>query len=114
MTMLDQPAAFRDLVRRRRSCRQFLQQPLGAAEIGTVLQDAQHTPSNCNTQHWQVHIVSGATRASLTQVLLGCAGQAQFSSDFSWDEKAFPGRACHAARAGRYKLRSARLTFIFT
>lgn len=55
-----------------------------------MLQDAQRAPSNCNTQPWQVHIVSGETRASLTQVLIAQAEAGQFSPDFTWDETAFP------------------------
>jgi nitroreductase len=89
--MIEQPQSFHDLVRKRQSCRQFLAKPLGAARIDAVLQDAQRAPSNCNTQPWQVHIVSGATLASLTQVLVAHAETARFSPDFTWDETAFPG-----------------------
>jgi nitroreductase len=88
--MMEKPQSFHDLVRQRQSCRQFLAKPLGAAQIDAVLQDAQRAPSNCNTQPWHVHIVSGATRASLTQVLIAHAENARFSPDFTWDETAFP------------------------
>jgi len=88
--MMKQPQSFHDLVRRRQSCRQFLTDPLGAAQIESVLQDAQRAPSNCNTQPWKVHIVSGTTRASLTKVLIEHAENAHFSPDFTWDELAFP------------------------
>jgi nitroreductase len=64
--------------------------PLRPDQIDAVLQDAQRAPSNCNTQPWQVHIVSGATRSSLTQVLIEHAERADFSPDFTWDEGAFP------------------------
>jgi hypothetical protein len=46
-----------------------------------VLQNAQRAPSNCNTQPRQVHIVSGAMRASLTNVLIAHADSARFSPD---------------------------------
>jgi nitroreductase len=88
--MMERLQSFHDLVRSRRSCRQFLAEPLTAVQIDAVLQDAQRAPSNCNTQPWQVHIVSGATRASLTKVLMAHAESARFSPDFSWDESAFP------------------------
>jgi nitroreductase len=88
--MMEQTQSFHDLVRRRQSCRQFLAKPLTAAQIDAVLQDAQRAPSNCNTQPWHVHIVSGAMRASLTKVLISHAESARFSPDFSWDEAAFP------------------------
>jgi nitroreductase len=84
------PESFHDLVRQRQSCRQFLPAPLGAEQVDAVLQDAQRAPSNCNTQPWQVHIVSGETRASLTQVLIAYADNGHFSPDFTWDETAFP------------------------
>ena len=88
--MMEQPPSFHDLVRQRQSCRQYLPKPLCAEQIDAVLQDAQRTPSNCNTQPWQVHIVSGATRASLTPVLIAHAENARFSPDFTWDETALP------------------------
>ena len=87
---MEQPASFHDLVRQRQSCRQFLPTPLGAEQIDAVLRDAQRAPSNCNTQPWQAHMVSGATRASLTKVLIAHADNARFSPDFTWDEMAFP------------------------
>jgi len=82
--------SFQDVVRERQSCRQFLSEPLDANQINAVLQDAQRAPSNCNTQPWQVHIVSGETRASLSRMLIEQATRGQFSPDFSWDEAAFP------------------------
>jgi nitroreductase len=88
--MMERSQSFHDLVLRRQSCRQFLAEPLTAAQIDAVLQDAQHAPSNCNTQPWQVHIVSGAMRGSLTNVLIVHAESGRFSPDFSWDEAAFP------------------------
>jgi nitroreductase len=88
--MIKNPQSFHDLVRQRQSVRQFLDKPLDATQIDTVLQDAQRAPSNCNTQPWKVHIVSGAVRSSLTQVLIAHADGARYSPDFSWDETAFP------------------------
>jgi nitroreductase len=51
---------FRDVIRDRHSVRSFLPEPVPDAVIRAVLEDAQLAPSNCNTQPWQVHIVSGA------------------------------------------------------
>lgn len=96
---MDQSQSFHDLVRRRQSVRQFLAQPLEAAQIMAVLEDAQRAPSNCNTQPWHVHVVSGATRTSLTQVLIDEAEKASYSPDFSWDETAFSGRLDERRRA---------------
>jgi nitroreductase len=88
--MMKELPSFHDLLRQRQSCRQFLPTPLGADQIDAVLQDAQRAPSNCNTQPWQVHIVSGGMRAELTRLLIAQAESGHFSPDFSWDETAFP------------------------
>jgi nitroreductase len=49
-----------NLLTARHSCRAFLQTPLPRTTIEKLLSIAQRTPSWCNTQPWQVHIVSGA------------------------------------------------------
>lgn len=41
--------SFHELVRRRKSCRQFLPEPVAPDLIRQVLDDAQQAPSNCNT-----------------------------------------------------------------
>jgi nitroreductase len=88
---MEDKTSFHDLVRLRRSVRKFLPTPLTTDQIEAVLQDAQRSPSNCNTQPWIVHIVSGASKAALTKALLEHAMDNSFSPDFSWDETAFPG-----------------------
>lgn len=90
-------AAFSTLVRRRRATRQFLPTPLTPAQLQAVLADAQHAPSNCNTQPWQVHIVSGAQRAALSAALQQAAIQGDAAPDFSFDMAAFHG--VHAQRS---------------
>lgn len=84
--------SFHDTVRARQSCRSFSPTPVDPAQIREVLEDARWTPSNCNTQPWQVHIVSGAKRAALSQALLGAASTGKLSLDFSFDDKLFDGR----------------------
>lgn len=125
---MKQPESFQHLVRQRYACRQFLPELLSVEQIEAVLEDAQRAPSNCNTQPWQVHLVSGATRASLTQVLLVHAENAHFSPDFTWNETAFPqpldarrraqGKAYYKAlgiaredRAGRHEAMQRNLVF---
>src|SRR5688572_24859143 len=51
--------SFEETVRERRSFRSFLPTPVPGEQILQVLQDAQCSPSNCNTQPWNTHIVSG-------------------------------------------------------
>lgn len=51
----------------RRSCRGYLPEPVPRETITQVLQAAQHSASWCNTQPWQVHIVSGEARDTLSK-----------------------------------------------
>lgn len=86
------PLSFFDVVRARHSCRGFLPQPVPDAVIEEVLKDAQCAPSNCNTQPWATHIVSGAKVQELSQALLKAAGEGRYSPDFSFDQAVFSGR----------------------
>ncbi len=76
---------FRDVVRERHSVRSFLPTPVADALIRAVVEDAQHAPSNCNTQPWQVHIVSGAKRDALSRAILAADEAGQLTPDFSFD-----------------------------
>lgn len=82
---------FRDTVRERHSVRHFLPQPVPDAILRAVLEDAQRAPSNCNTQPWQTHIVSGAKRDALSQAILAADDAGQLTPDFSFDTADFPG-----------------------
>lgn len=82
---------FEELVRRRRATRQFLKTPLSAEQIDVVLGDAQWSPSNCNTQPWHVHVVSGETRDRLSAALLRDEEEGLHSLDFSFDTGAYEG-----------------------
>ncbi|MEN5364446.1 nitroreductase [Brevundimonas intermedia] len=84
--------SFADTVRARRSFRAFHSTPVADDLIAEALQDAQYAPSNCNTQPWQVHVVSGATRDALSLALHAANREGRPSPDFSWDEGAFTGR----------------------
>ncbi len=61
--------AFDETVRQRSSVRAFLPTPLSDEQIRAVLQDAQYSPSNCNTQPWHVHVVSGETKTRLGKLM---------------------------------------------
>ncbi|MER7997459.1 nitroreductase [Streptomyces sp. NPDC095613] len=76
---------FTDLARSRRSVRKFLPAPLPPSDIRDVLEDAQTAPSNCNTQPWTVHIVSGAKQDALSKELLRADEEGRFSYDFTFD-----------------------------
>ena len=88
--------SFAEAVRARHSVRAFRPDPLPDAVIRAVLEDAQQSPSNCNTQPWIVHVVSGAKRDALSQALLAAAGAGRFTPDYSFDMDAYFG--CFAQR----------------
>ncbi|TFF51177.1 nitroreductase [Pseudomonas putida] len=81
---------FSHVVRHRRSMREFLPQPLPAQLIQTVLEDAQQAPSNCNTQPWQVHIVSGEKREALSAALMAADDAGLFTPDYYFDMAEYP------------------------
>jgi nitroreductase len=56
-----------------------------------VLEDAQRSPSNCNTQPWEVHIVSGAKRDALSRALLAADEGGRVTPDFSFSTSDFHG-----------------------
>lgn len=82
---------FHDVVRNRHSVRSFLPDPVPDDVIRAVAEDAQHAPSNCNTQPWQVHIASGATRDALSNAILAADDAGQFTPDFSFSTDDFHG-----------------------
>lgn len=81
---------FSHVVRHRRSMREFLPQPLPAQLIQTVLEDAQQAPSNCNTQPWLVHIVSGEKREALSAALMAADDAGLFTPDYYFDMAEYP------------------------
>ncbi|RDI19293.1 nitroreductase [Lentzea flaviverrucosa] len=91
-------SSFADVVRSRHSVRRFLPYPLSPSVIRGVLQDAQAAPSNCNTQPWTVHVVSGAARDALSTELLKADKEERFSFDFTFDYADF-GQGAYLDRA---------------
>lgn len=92
MNSADASLSFRETVRKRRSYRGFLPTPVNDAVIMDVLEDAQRAPSNCNTQPWNTHIVSGAKRDELSNAIIEASRANHFTPDFSFDMNAFYGR----------------------
>lgn len=89
--------SFCHVVRHRRSMREFLPNAVPADLIHSVLKDAQQAPSNCNTQPWQVHIVSGIKRDRLATALMTADDAGHFSPDYYFDMTEYP--ELYAARA---------------
>ncbi|GAB2958936.1 nitroreductase [Streptomyces pseudoechinosporeus] len=91
-------SALTDIVRSRRSVRKFLPTPLSPSDMRGVLEDAQTAPSNCNTQPWTVHVVSGAPRNALSKELLKADEEGRLSSDFTFSYADF-GEGAYLDRA---------------
>lgn len=83
--------AFDETVRQRFSARAFLPTPLTDAQINAVLQDAQYSPSNCNTQPWHVHVVSGETKTRLGKLMTTNDLEGVQTPDFSFSYDDFHG-----------------------
>ncbi|MCY8231660.1 nitroreductase [Priestia endophytica] len=81
--------SFQEVIRSRQSIRQFLSTPVEKEVLREILQDAQYTPSNCNTQPWDVHIVSGEKKEELSEALINAFKKEQFSPDFTFDTNDF-------------------------
>lgn len=78
-------------IRERRSVRAFLPREVPEPLLREVFGLAQCAPSNCNTQPWIVHVVSGAAGQRLRQTLVQAAiDPAQHQPDFAFDGR-YPG-----------------------
>lgn len=77
--------AFKEVLRLRQSCRGFLETSVPNGIITSVLDDAKLSPSNCNTQPWETHIVSGNKLKELSEAILKENKAERFSPDFSFD-----------------------------
>lgn len=91
--------SFKEVVRLRKSTRGFLSEPVPAEIITSVLEDAQQAPSNCNTQPWNTHIVSGDKLKELSAAIVQARNAEQYTPDFSFDEAAFYGRYSERQKA---------------
>lgn len=76
---------FTDVVARRRSIRAYEAQPVPPEIIERVFSLGLKAPSNCNTQPWYVHIVSGATIESLRHTLPEKFMAGQLQLDYPYD-----------------------------
>jgi len=83
--MNDRTRIFDETVAARRSVRAFLPQPVDADTLESVFEVAQRAPSNCNTQPWVVHVVSGAPLQALRDAMPGKFMAGELSMDFPYD-----------------------------
>lgn len=75
--------SFTDVMRTRRSAREFLPDPMPGDAIREVLEDARWAPSHSNTQPWIAHVVSGAARDRLSAALVAAHDAGRRTPDFS-------------------------------
>ena len=65
-TVIDDPTSVDAAIESRFSARAFLQKPVPRETIEAILQLARRAPSGTNTQPWKVHVLQGATLASVS------------------------------------------------
>lgn len=76
-------ASVEEALRTRYSCRQYFEKPVPRETIEAILKTAQLTPSWCNTQPWQIMLLSGSEADRLRGKLHShAAGGAQAHPDF--------------------------------
>ena len=85
MNIADPTRVFLDVVSRRRSMRDFKSDPVPREIIESVFGTAQRAPSNCNTQPWFVHVVTGETLEQLRQDLPAKFAAGEIALDFPYD-----------------------------
>ena len=83
--MSEQAETFLNIVANRRSIRAFKPDPVPRAVIEAVMGGAQQAPSNCNTQPWFVHVVTGDTLEQLRATLPSQFAAGEMALDFPYD-----------------------------
>ena len=83
--MSEQAETFLNIVANRRSMRAFKSDPVPRAVIEAVMGGAQQAPSNCNTQPWFVHVVTGDTLEQLRATLPTQFAAGEVALDFPYD-----------------------------
>ncbi|MEH6518437.1 MAG: nitroreductase [Halioglobus sp.] len=85
--MTDSADVFNQVVAQRHALRAFLPEPLEQRVIDTIFSGAQQAPSNCNTQPWQTHVVSGEKLEALREALPARFMAGEISLDFPYEGK---------------------------
>jgi len=79
--------AFADIIRERRSIRAFLPKPVAKDLIEKIFDLANCAPSNCNSQPWLTHVVSGEKLEALRKEIPLAMMNGQITMDFPYDGK---------------------------
>ena len=85
--MTDSAYVFNQVVAQRHALRAFLPEPLEQRVIDMIFGGAQQAPSNCNTQPWQTHVVSGEKLEALREALPARFMAGEISLDFPYEGK---------------------------
>jgi nitroreductase len=83
--MTDRAAIFDEIVNSRHSLRAYLPTPVDVQELATIFTVAQRAPSNCNSQPWVVHVVSGDKLEAMRAAMPERFSSGNFSMDFPYD-----------------------------
>jgi len=78
---------FDQLARLRRSIRGFLPDSIDPMLLQQIFETAAFAPSNCNTQPWQSHVVTGEMRDRLSHIFMETIGEGKYSMDYPYDAK---------------------------
>lgn len=79
--------AFGDIIRERRSIRAFLPKPVPQELMEKIFDLANCAPSNCNTQPWLVHVVSGEKLEVLRKEIPAAMLSGNITMDFPYEPK---------------------------
>jgi hypothetical protein len=80
-----QADVFKDVITGRRSVRGFQQRAVDKALLEDIFSTAQQSPSNCNTQPWQVFVASGEKADNLRQQLSTAMMNGEMDMDYPFD-----------------------------
>ena len=83
--MTDRAAIFDEIVAARHSLRAFLPQAVDPDILATIFAVAQRAPSNCNSQPWITHVVSGEKLEMLRSEMPQRFIAGNISMDFPYD-----------------------------
>ena len=99
---MERAEVFDGIVRERRSIRAFTSEEVSRETIEDVFGAALRAPSNCNTQPWFVHVVTGEKLERLREMLPQAFMAGDVAPDFPYDgvyEGVYKDRQYGAARA---------------
>jgi nitroreductase len=83
--MSERASVYKEIVSSRRSLRAFLPQQVSAETLTAVFNVAQRAPSNCNSQPWITHVVSGDKLEALRSQMPERFVTGNISMDFPYD-----------------------------